>query len=524
MADHNLFKQISTTVPKTHINPSQFSLLPTAQNKNRNSLIGTIGRSLQKFNERTINFLASLSFTTGGGSQRPSPRLDMVQRQWSEPHLRRAFCLEIDSLLVDDPLLLAALITLTHSVGEDFSVTILDVDPKEDPQLYYDILIARRIFDNLKKLIIKGGITGWAEAFYAYGDVFVQIILNAAREIVELRAMPTAGLERLSNYNDQFDNPIEAYFQRDVATWEAVPDPMFPDYLIVHGRYLKRPGDRYGRSGLIASRQSSRDAIDGYATLSPRRRMSHPKEVHILKDTDGQGFDDDVVKLYEQTLPGNLVKQGIFPNPYQALICNGATEVKMLETNARFNEMGDLEGLVERELATLKVPRSLVGGSPTVNWATLDKQREELFAAQSIFCRHFTNEVLRPIFDRALLFAGINPDSIVYNFEWGQRLTTEQLQGQSDTAMEAYDIGLLSRKSAVRVVLQFFGRTDVEEEIKQIDLEREEGIGPLAQTPQQDAASGRKLRRQFRLENKASNYYADTGAGVAPSSTPKSNN
>jgi hypothetical protein len=436
----------------------------------------------------------------------------------------------MDQLLVDDPLLLAALITLTHAVGDGLTVTVNDAD-KDNPQQLYDVMIARKIFDNLQKLLDESGITGWAECFAAYGDTFIQLIVNEMREIVELRAMPTAGMERLSNYNDQFDKPEEAFFQRDVATWEPVPDPLFPEYLIVHGRYLKRPGDRYGRSLLISSRQSSNDAIDGYGTLAPRRRASHPKEVHRLADSDNYPMDDDIVADYENNLPNNQVARGIYPNPYQAIICNGATSVELLEPNARFNEMGDLEALVERELAPLKVPRSLIGGSPTVNWATLDKQREELFAAQANFCRHFTNEVLKPIFRRALLLANIDPESISYSFDWGQRLTTEQLQGQSDVAMEAYDRGLYSRKSAIRTVLQYFGRTDVEEEIQQLELEANQGIGPNATPSTQDAANasmnnsdtGRKLRRRFRFENQASNYYS-ASAQTSPTTDRRDTN
>lgn len=93
---------------------------------------------------------------------------------------------------------------------------------------------------------------------------------------------------------------------------------------------------------------------------------------------------------------------------------------------------------------------------------------------QRILCRLFEQEVIRPLFERALLLAGILPEKISYEIDWGQSLTVEELQFNARLALDARLQGDLDRLTTIEILCQAFGRKDAQKIYDRIMKEKQD--------------------------------------------------
>jgi hypothetical protein len=99
----------------------------------------------------------------------------------------------------------------------------------------------------------------------------------------------------------------------------------------------------------------------------------------------------------------------------------------------------------------------------------LDEQREELYESESQFAvQVILNQFLMPLYDMALILAGIDPDKIEISVEFAQSLTETQRQKKLENARLDYTTGGISQETYVRIVGPYYGVKDFERELKTI--------------------------------------------------------
>ncbi|MFY9225098.1 MAG: hypothetical protein WAQ98_20660 [Blastocatellia bacterium] len=416
--------------------------------------------------------------STYTGSQVPSVYQFNTEKPFSTFESLKAINNQIRQLCNDDPMLDTGLYILTYGAAQDgFSLSYETEEGEEDEEHAK----AREKMKQAYKLMAPH-LGAWLLSFCKAGNIPIQVVADENDNLIKYEQMPVDSIERNSDDTDNFPNPLEAYTYRDAVTRKENPIKL-SDFQLVYGRYRREDGNPYGRSMIFPARQSSNDAIRGYGQLKKLRDRIMP--IATYKPLDGEGnplvgealrrFRDGQPGRPETALPEIQAQRGnteAVDGWYPYRLVNGG-DFKLESANVPLGEVRDLATLVDRELAVFTVPRGLITGD-VVNFATLNALLKHLYAMQRILCRLFEQEVIRPLFDRALLLAGILPEKISYEIDWGQSLTVEELQFNARLALDARLQGDLDRLTTIEILCQAFGRKDAQKIYDRIMKEKQD--------------------------------------------------
>lgn len=366
---------------------------------------------------------------------------------------------------------------------------------------------AKTIADEmLERIDFWKWIEPWVRLTLRDGDAFLELVANAAGDLVEVSRKPTLEMHRLSDEFDHFKDVTKAFAWSD-ALWggwtvDGAPPPgsvTFAEWQIVHARWDYDGDGRYGSPLFAAGRTSFKRMSEGELDIAIRRKTrAGMKYVHSLKDASQAD-----IEAYR------LRNQAALDEPFAAVadfFSARETTITAVQGDANLSEIEDvLHHMGVFWLASPK-PMGLMGFGQNLNRDVLDEQQREYDLAKEAISRWVTEQIVAPIIERQWLLKGILPESLTWAAEWSsvEPLTATALaeMGKAVAALKA--TGLLTNETLLRLVSRFLPDFDVDAEILALASEQPDEIGRMANNADDVSGDGEETDDEQR----------DAGVGI----------
>ena len=429
---------------------------------------------VKRFVERKIPDVPASPTNQSSGMQRDVPKGLEELNIASVRRDRHSELMEVRKMVKNDP----RWSRMTYKLASDaayksFSVVVESADGKRQQKA------AQAVIDRTRFLIEdKKKLRGWIKGLLRDGDLFLQLMVDTeTREITKVKKLAAEITHTRMNAEGEFPEDKKPYYQQSHRN-PIDADREFEKWEIVHLKWNSEDGEQYGESMLAPSRLAWRRLESGENDLAIRRKIRAGLKRQHKIGTDQNPSTPEQVDAYKEEQKETLSRP---TDPTQDIFTNHLVDIKTLMGDETIGDIEDLkwtEGLFS--IAT-GIPQALLsGGRETATNFTVIKEQEEDYLRVVGDIDEVMEEAFRFIFDLALLLKGINPDSVVYVFNWGAKdredidrkvLRAERLQGigfSFETVFKAVDLD----------------GVDYEEELERIKKQVEEGIipyrGPLA--------------------------------------------
>lgn len=294
------------------------------------------------------------------------------------------------------------------------------------------------------------------------GDSFLEVAVNADREIVGLTRKPTLEMHRNSNKQDTFDDPRYAFWWSDQPYVWRTPSTTdesvlwFAEWQIVHARWNHDEGKRYGRPLFRSATGPWKHITEGEHDVATRRKTrAGMKYNHQFP----QGTTATEIETYK------AVNADILDSPLAAIQdFFGTADIKTVEGDARVSDIEDILHHIRTWWVVSPVPMSLLGYGQDLNRDVLQEQKEQYDEALLEIRPWVEEELLTPIFHLAWLLAGILPETLTVEYHWKAKrvLKPSDLRDISDAALRLRGLGLPD--PAIWRLVQMFMPDDVDVE------------------------------------------------------------
>ena len=296
---------------------------------------------------------------------------------------------------------------------------------------------AQAVIDRTRHLIKdKQKLRGWTKGLLRDGDLFLQLIVDTEnREVVRAKKLAAEITHSRMDAEGNFPADKKPYYQK------AHNNPMdaereFEEWEIVHLKWDEEDGKQYGKSLLASSRLTWRRLESAEKNLAVRRAIRAGLKRHHKLGSGDKPASPKEINEYEEKQKDTLSRP---TEATQDIFTNHLVEITTLMGDETIGDIEDLkwtEGLFS--IAT-GIPQALLsGGRETATNFTVIKEQEEDYLRVVGDIDEVMEQAFTRIFDLALLLKGINPDSVVYVFNWGAKdredidrkvLRAERLQG-----------------------------------------------------------------------------------------------
>ena len=405
--------------------------------------------------------------TTQGLQRNVAPGLEKLEVETLSRD-RHSQSAEIRTMVETDPRWDRMLYKLSSDASyKNFTVVVESADGKRMQKQ------AQAIIDRTRHLIKdKQKLRGWTKGLLRDGDLFLQLIVDTeTREITKAKKLAAEITHSRMDAEGNFPEDKKPYYQKSpLGLTEAERE--FEDWEIVHLKWDHEDGKQYGKSVLASSRLAHRRLESGEKDVAVRRKVrAGIKRQHKIGTEKNPGTQKDV-DAYREEQKETLNKPG---EASQDIFTNHFVEIKTLAGDETIGELDDLKWIEGLFSIATGIPQALLsGGRETATNFTVIKEQEEDYLRVIGDIDEVLEEAFVQIFDLALLLKGINPDSVVYVFNWGAKdredtdrkvLRAERLQGiglSFETVFNTMDIDSIT----------------YEEELERIKKQRKEGIIP----------------------------------------------
>ena len=335
---------------------------------------------------------------------------------------------------------------------------------------------AQEIAKKIEKLFPETLLQEWGKGLIVEGDLFVQHIVteeNGIKKVVGCKAVPSNITERLCDDADNFVNSDRAFEQIDSMTFESIAS--WNEALMTHVRWSKINGDRYGSSELTTARRSIRAIELMEQAVTINRMVRAPlRRLHSVGTEENTGSLQEVYN-YKAENGFATGKQEAY-NPSTTMVDyfgNGNTSIQTLAGDPNIGQVDDLKYLQNVFMASLPTPGPFFG---------LDIERvsrDVLADMMRIWLRSFRklhnsmNEVIKQAYELALIFEGIEPDTIEYSILW----KIPSLESPSEVVERltmSKECGGISQETLVSQMAQLYDTADISEEMEKIKKEGNE--------------------------------------------------
>lgn len=328
---------------------------------------------------------------------------------------------------------------------------------------------AQKIADSLPKLTPTNKLTGWGRALLVEGDLFVQAVV-VDDQIVALKAMPAASMERLSDDTDEIVDPTRAFAQVDVQTWSEIAT--FPEALMYQARWKHRDGQRYGTPEIISVRRTWRMLKLMEEAKMIDRMVNAPRTIVWNVGTDENPGDETTLQDFKTQAGFKEGSREIF-DPTEVsrnFFGNGRLSGEVLQGSTNVDQITDLLHMQDVLGSTAPTPAMLFGlDSQSVNRDVMKDLRAE-WLKQTEKLNESLEEVLRWAFDLACALQGVDSTLIQYDVVWSTSTVEEPAEVVSQV-VEQYGAGLLSLRSALTKLQQYNSYEDIDLEMRDIQEE-----------------------------------------------------
>jgi hypothetical protein len=278
---------------------------------------------------------------------------------------------------------------------------------------------AQEIADDLfKRIDFFGRVDDWTRLTARDGDTFLELGANASGQIVEITRKPSLEMRRNSDEFDRFPDPLRAFYWTDKAdTGEAGPGTVyFAEWQIVHARYKRDEGSRYGRPLFSSARTAYKRVKEGELDIAIRRKTrAGMKYVHSLEDAS-----EGDVEAYKSR------NRDALGDPFAAVadfFSNKKTSIQTIQGDARLSEIDDVLHHIDTMSVASPVPLELIGYGRNLNRDVLEQKKEQYEEGIPAVRGWIVAELVRPLLERQWLLSGIWPDSLTWSVEWRGKKT-----------------------------------------------------------------------------------------------------
>lgn len=330
--------------------------------------------------------------------------------------------------------------------------------------------------------LVNPKVESWARMLLVEGELFVQVVAAGA-EIVDVKRMPAAGMERITDDTDEFIDPARAFEQVDELTQQTVAP--FALWQIVHERWNHVDGERYGEPELTSVRRMSR-LLRLMEDAQVVRRMTRAAMQRIwnigTKESPAGEGDLDEFKAKNGFVEG---RAEIYDPNNAAVDYFGLNETLSASVISADEHVSDIQDISKYEnvyASGLPTPAALYNlGASDVNRDVLEDQRAE-WLKQTVALSDAMSRVVRQICDRTLLLAGILPETVDYSIHFSESSietpsdivarVRDLRQNTVGTGRNALPDPLVSRRKALQLLAEITDTQDVDAELKEIEKER----------------------------------------------------
>lgn len=373
----------------------------------------------------------------------PPPRPSHLIERFSAAAGRRAMVEDARKMYADDPRADGSISTMARDATK--SGFALDIDgPRADEAE----TIANELIDRLD---IETRLDDWARLTARDGDTFLELGAAANGDIVHVSRKPALEMHRNSDDYDRFQNPEQAFYWSD-KIWIADEMPpqdatWFAEWQIIHARYKRDEGSRYGRPLFASARGSYKRLNEGEIDISIRRKTrAGMKFHHVLEDAG-----EPEIEAYK------LRNKEALDNPFAAVadfFTNKRGSITALQGDAHLSEIDDVLHHIDTWAISSPVPLELIGYGRNINRDVLEQKKEQYDDAITGVQGWLFSELIRPLIERQWLLRGILPDGLSWGVTWGKK---SRLRPQETAQVVQAIIGLrtsgLVRDETLLVIL-----------------------------------------------------------------------
>lgn len=291
------------------------------------------------------------------------------------------------------------------------------------------------------RLDLNGVLENWCRLAFRDGDLMLELAMSAERRIESVTSKPCLDIHRNSNDRDTFDDPDRAFWMHPRAAgmnYGKPPDDAiwFAEWQIVHARWDHDLDERYGRPLLDASASAWNRLREGEKDIAVRRKTrSGLKYLHKLT-----GADKEQIEAYK------AINQAALASPFAAVadLYMSEGDVKAIQGDANLSDIDDVLHHVHTWWLSSPVPQAVLGYGQDINYSVVQHQKEQYDESIGAVQRWVVSQILRPIFDRQLLLAGILPEQVKYQIEWPTKkvITPQDIESIARAAAQFRVLGV----------------------------------------------------------------------------------
>ena len=374
---------------------------------------------------------------------------------------RRARINDSRDMAADDPRPKRAMQTLAADAtkgGFDLSIT----GPRAaQAQAAADALI--------KRVNLFARLDDWGRLTFRDGDTYLEIGVAANGEIVETTRKPTLGMFRNSDDFDRLRDPARAFYYTDRPTYTDQPPAdaiFFAEWQIIHARWDRDEGSRYGNPMFAAARRAYKRMTQGELDIAVRRKTrSGLRYAHVL-----DGASPAEVEAYK------AANRPALDDPFAAVsdfFFNKTGGLQVLQGDAHLSEIEDVLHHVDTFGMASPVPLELIGYGRNLNRDVLEQKKAQYDETLGSVRGWLEAEFIKPLLERQWLFLGIWPDSLEVDIQWKAKkeASATELAEMARFAATIKAGGLLTMPTLLRIMATRLPDFDVDAELAALEAE-----------------------------------------------------
>ncbi len=399
----------------------------------------------------------------------PPARPSSLVSQFGAERGRRAMVAEARAMYDEDPRCDGVITTLARDAVKNGWALNIEGPRATEAQELADALMTQ--------LDLTNRIDDWGRLTLRDGDTFLEVATNAQGKIVQVSRKPTLEMYRWTDDFDQLRDPSRAFFWTDQHFGGEPPAgaTFFAEWQVVHARYKRDEGSRYGRPLFASARKSYKRMSEGELDIAIRRKTrAGMKYVHSLEDAS-----DGEIEAYK------VRNRDVLTDPFAAVadfFSSKRTSIQAIQGDARLGEIDDVLHHIDTWATASPVPLELIGYGRNINRDVLEQKKEQYDDSLQGFRGWLTVEFIKPLLERQWLLAGIWPDGLAWSVDWKTgKAPTPTGVGEIGKALLALQAtGLFREETLLRLFGMVFPGFDVETELAALSSGRPDEIGRMA--------------------------------------------
>lgn len=329
----------------------------------------------------------------------------------------------------------------------------------------------------ISRLSLFSRLDDWTRLTLRDGDSFLEVAADRQGLIVHVSRKPTLEMHRWSDEFDQFHDVGRAFYWTDKMWPGDVPPSdatFFAEWQIVHARWDRDEGSRYGEPLFTAGRRSYKRMSEGELDIAIRRKTrAGMKFLHVLREAS-----EAEIEAYK------VRNRDVLNDPFAAVadfFSSYEGGIQAIQGDAHLSEIGDVLHHADTFAVASPVPLELIGYGRDINRDVLEQKKEQYDEVLPAVRQWIEDELVKPLIERQWLLAGIWPDGLDWGLEWkGKKTPTPAMLGELATALVALRAtSLLTDETLLRLVAMVLPDFDVQAELKALAQQQPDEIGRM---------------------------------------------